>query len=515
MAETRKKGFNLAEALGAVAVPDLGTAAGDREQIEYIDIDRIDDDPNNFYELSSLDELAANIELLGLQQPIRVRTAPENNDRVIIVSGHRRRAAIRKLVDDGRTDLREIPCIRERSEGSAALQELRLIYANSDTRKLTSAEISKQAERVEILLYQLKEEGYEFPGRMRDYVAEACKVSKSKLARLKVIRKNLIPHLKKLWEKGKMNEAVAYACAQCSADMQRQLIEYSKQCQYYTTPDSWYENTIKLRIETLEREAKLTCKKGSLSGMCDNTEKRLTRQAAGRAGWNDHCKNEKCCAGCPSLATCKAACPRLADKIQAAKAARKAQQEKDAAARAEYDRPRVDPITALWKRFAEARQASGLSMDAYLEAAHIYNDGKIGKKYEGFERGEKIKADTGLPYCGGYGFSLHNIEYLRRTADVLGVSLDYLLCRTDVPQITTAPEIFARDRWMSGAHPPEVAGECVAIFDMGDGESYFRTICYFDGGDFCIGRGGAPIKETLVRWMPLPPEPEEGDHEDA
>ncbi len=38
-----------------------------REQIEYIDIDRIDDDPRNFYELSGLDELAANIELLGLQ----------------------------------------------------------------------------------------------------------------------------------------------------------------------------------------------------------------------------------------------------------------------------------------------------------------------------------------------------------------------------------------------------------------------------------------------------------------
>ena len=258
MAETKKKGFNLAEALGAVTVPDLGTAAGGREQIEYIDIDRIDDDPNNFYELSSLDELAANIELLGLQQPIRVRPNPENIDRVIIVSGHRRRAAIRKLVDDGRADLREIPCIRERAESSAALQELRLIYANSDTRKPTSAELSKQAERVEMLLYQLKEEGYEFPGRMRDHVAEACKVSKSKLARLKVVRENLIPKLKGLWERGKINEAIAYACAQCPADMQRQLIEYSKQFEFYTTPEHWYEHTVETRLEILKREAELS-----------------------------------------------------------------------------------------------------------------------------------------------------------------------------------------------------------------------------------------------------------------
>lgn len=38
---------------------------------------------------------------------------------------------------------------------------------------------------------ELKEEGVEFPGRMRDHVAEACKVSKSKIARLKVIREGL------------------------------------------------------------------------------------------------------------------------------------------------------------------------------------------------------------------------------------------------------------------------------------------------------------------------------------
>ena len=69
---------------------------GNREQIEYIDIDLIDDDPRNFYELTGLDELAANIELCGLQQPIRVRNG--SGDHVVIVSGHRRKAAIRKLV---------------------------------------------------------------------------------------------------------------------------------------------------------------------------------------------------------------------------------------------------------------------------------------------------------------------------------------------------------------------------------------------------------------------------------
>lgn len=176
--------------LAPVSDPDTG-----REQIEYIDVDLLDRDPNNFYDLSQLDALADNIATVGLQQPVRVRDGQDGH--VVIVSGHRRTAAIRKLVEEGRTDLREVPCIREKSAGSAALQELRLIYANSDTRDLSSSEIGRQADRVRALLYQLQEEGHEFPGRMRDHVAEACKISRTKLARLDAIRNNLAPNIRK------------------------------------------------------------------------------------------------------------------------------------------------------------------------------------------------------------------------------------------------------------------------------------------------------------------------------
>lgn len=203
-----------------------------REQIEYLDIDLLDDDPRNFYELSGLDELAANIELLGLQQPLRVRPS-EDPGRYVIVSGHRRRAAVRQLVEGGHGNLRDIPCIVERGQASAALQELRLIYANSDIRKMTSADIGRQAERVEELLYQLKEEGYEFPGRMRDHVAEACKVSKSKLSRLKVIRENLEESWSVGYEKGKLAESAAYALAQMPQSRQRVIYDgLAKQGQY-------------------------------------------------------------------------------------------------------------------------------------------------------------------------------------------------------------------------------------------------------------------------------------------
>ena len=200
-----------------------GPKMGPRERSQYIDIDKLVADERNFYELSDIDGLVRNIELIGLQQPIRVRELSGDTEQFRIVSGHRRTAALRKLVDEGKTQFRDVHCIVETVECSEAMQELRLIYANSDTRKMTGADLARQAERVEALLYQLKEEGYEFPGRMRDHVAQACQTTKSKLSRLKVIRENLHPMLAEDWDEGRLSEAVAYRIAKEPERIQNQL----------------------------------------------------------------------------------------------------------------------------------------------------------------------------------------------------------------------------------------------------------------------------------------------------
>ena len=170
-----KRTFNLGDYLK----PAEGVFNSDTEQIVRIDLDLIDADPNNFYSLEGIEELAANIELVGLLDALRVRP---NGQRYTIVSGHRRRAALQLIRDGGSSQFDAgVPCIVEYGEASDAMRELRLIYANSATRVMSAADLSKQAERVTELLYQLKEQGVEFPGRMRDHVAEACQVSTSKL----------------------------------------------------------------------------------------------------------------------------------------------------------------------------------------------------------------------------------------------------------------------------------------------------------------------------------------------
>ena len=154
------KKFSLADAMRgaigsasatAMGVPDSGTDG--REQIEYLPRTSLVADEKNFYSLDGIDELAASIELIGIQQPLRVRPIEGEDGLYRIVSGHRRRAALDRLALDGNRDFERVPCIVERDAASPAMQELKLIYANSDTRRMSDADLAQQAERVTELLY--------------------------------------------------------------------------------------------------------------------------------------------------------------------------------------------------------------------------------------------------------------------------------------------------------------------------------------------------------------------------
>jgi ParB family chromosome partitioning protein len=406
-----------------------------REQIQYISIDLIDDDPNNFYELSGIDELAANIELCGLQQPIRVRAG--EGGRYTIVSGHRRRAALRKLVEDGRTEYQETPCIVEQTEGvSAAMQELRLIFANSDTRQMTSAEQSKQAERAEALLYQLKEEGVEFPGRMRDHVAEACKLSKTKLARLKVIREKLIPLWSELWKKDKVNEDTAYELAKLPEDYQRKLYDAKQDGSF-----SLYGNSVETWGKELAALDAITCPKGEqCCTNADNMWQRIIKQDYVSKNCDArYCSKATCCKGCQQLYSCKYACDHFAAEIAKHKAEAKVQKKTEREAQKAKEAAHIAKVTASWARFHAARSAAKMTTQFFLKQVYAQDkdrsymyDSWRAKQWAERERGEGI---TDSSPCFADGLSQADLV---RMADILGCSVDYLLGRVDDPQPFTS-----------------------------------------------------------------------------
>lgn len=499
MSET-KKGFDLASVLKDVS----GLDTSSREQIEYIDIDLIDSDPANFYELSEIDKLAANIETVGLQQPLRVRDNPAAAGHVTIVSGHRRRAAIQKLVDDGRADLREIACIKEQPSTSPALQELRLIYANSDTRRMSPADVSKQVARVEALLYQLKEEGYEFPGRMRDHVAEACKVSQTKLARLKVIRDKLADCWTPAFEEAVLGESCAYALAQMPSEHQHAIWEYWTG--HGKPIKQLYEGTVKSYGTHFAKLEKLKCSK--CKGACENVQNKRHKALIAQS-WQTVTCVEKCCSVCSDLARCKYACPKLADKISKLKADAKEQRKQEKLAQEEHDRPIIKRIQQLWDRFGQARNAAGVSAkDAYKALKrYCYSDPEADVvKFECLEA--KFTTDTKLPY--EYNCRLEDIEKFVRLADLFNCSIDYLFCRVDSPGGFAAAKPAAAPvadieikpaAWYSALVEPPVGVPIIVMEKDGWAESttYLGGRCLDDG---CTSRWSDVVRWTLSPTAP-------------
>ncbi|MDD7538523.1 MAG: ParB/RepB/Spo0J family partition protein [Oscillospiraceae bacterium] len=214
------KKFDLAAAISNT-VSELDTG---REQIEYIEEAKITADDGNFYSIDGIEALAQNIELVGLQQPLRVRPDPNDEGGYIVVSGHRRLTAIRTICKvDEPEKWKTVPCIVERGELSPAMRELRLIMANSDTRRMSGAEIAEQAERLTECLSALREEGVEFEGRTRDMVADILNVSKTRLATVKVIKEKLHERLKEMYDAGNIPESTAYRLAREDMRVQSQI----------------------------------------------------------------------------------------------------------------------------------------------------------------------------------------------------------------------------------------------------------------------------------------------------
>ena len=502
MAGRASRKFDLGELGKALAgaaqhVPDSDTAG--REQIEYIDVDLLDSDPGNFYQLRDLDGLADNIATIGLQQPIRVRSG--ENGHVVIVSGHRRTAAIRQLVKEGRTDLREVPCIRETDDASPALRELRLIYANSSTRDLSAAEIGRQAEKVRELLYQLKEEGYEFPGRMRDHVAEACNISRSKLARLEKIATRLAPCYKPLWDGGQLPEDTADALSSLPDEVQERI----KQVCPKKTPPAGSIRDMGDRIRSGHYDyctVDFRCPDG---GACAHQDK-FFRHDLTCGSW-ETCRGDMCCVECSrggahrvDSSACSAACPEMCAKARAvyekAKADKKDSEERKA-------------VKARSKAVAEAMAHAGRIVRA-ADAAGLGDDAQLGATYSDLSRLKTLRqiAQGDVPE-GMNNYTLSEIipyrtETLLKMAQGLHCSTDYLLGLTDQlhPAAAEAGQMVLAS-WMPGALTPPEPCEVVADVDAGGGV-VLRKVLYWDGVVCRFKRGGTDINANVIRWLRLP-----------
>lgn len=487
--------FNLADHLAAVApVSNSDTSP----VIKMLPTRKIFPNENNFYDTSNIDELVNSILMYGVLDPITVKPSGDG-ETYVIISGHRRHRAVTEILDAGlvgdAAKYQEMPCII-REPKDELLEELMLIQANSATRVLTSAEVSKQVERVERLLYELKEQGYEFPGRMRDNVAQACNVSASKIARLKVIREKLVPEYAKYYDSGVLSESVAYALAQLSDTLQVELFEYrklaykgdEKKAADYLT--EWKVKDFKRACENISR---LQC----ANGKCINIEGKLAKLFA--VDYSYKPCGTVCCSACPDLATCKNACPLLADKISEIKAEKKAARKEEKAAAAEENSAAVEQVKSIWRHFGEARKhANKSAADAFKSAGKYYTSGLYSEDYE--NGSAKYTAAMPLPLP----ISRVDVERLVRLADEFDCTVDYLLCRTE----KLAPTAEAIPTWRTGI--PETSGLYAAKFDCSG--HVMKKLVWFDNSlkKFYFDKSRGPSIETAcVGWYPVPQDKED------
>ena len=215
--------FDISKFAEGFGVSDPDTSGPDR--IEYIDLDLIDGDPGNGYSLADIEQLADNIQTVGLLQPLRLR--PGTQGRYFVSSGHRRRLALRRLVQDGDERFRRVPCIVDRDGASPALQELRLLYGNANNRAKTSADLAQEARRVEALLVRLKDEGFQFRGRTRTMVAQLLQVSETRVANAQAIERGLAePELIDAWKGGELPESLALRLARLDPTEQSDFVAW-------------------------------------------------------------------------------------------------------------------------------------------------------------------------------------------------------------------------------------------------------------------------------------------------
>lgn len=504
-------GFNLADVLKDV--PNLDT---ERKQIEYIRLDLIDGDPNNFYQLSGIEDLAANIATCDLQQPLLVRE--KDDGRYIIVSGHRRRAALELLAKDDPERWQGVPCIVDRDTVSPALQQLRLIYANSNTRTMTSAELGEQAAQVEKLLYQLKEEGYEFPGRMRDHVAQAVNASKSKLARLKVIRENLIPQFMRLWNEDDLRESVAYTLAKLSKGRQRMIfIAQTDDNKYaFRCTDGWVDNIARNmdRVEKMCNQKKCAvCHTSS----CDH-KYTLLDQAA-RLGMYQSLFCNGCCLECTILADCKYSCEHAADAKSVLRDKRRADKRAEKEAQIAKEQPEKDLLALAYSRVGQLRKERNISAEDFVTTSLGWHYTKDIERLPKLEDGSSVNLNDRMPGS----IWAREAQQLIETADLLGCSIDYMLGR-DVPNLGTggAPEnvSYLGTGWRTGT--PDSEGNYIVLVRYSP-EAAYSPEKYKWTGEMWLDYGEPvdPLGIAVDYWMPIPPdihrpeqEPEQNPEED-
>lgn len=344
----------------------------------------------------------------------------------------------------------------------------------------------------------------EFPGRMRDHVAQACQISTGKLARLKVIRSQLTSKFLNLWEENKLNESQAYTLA-CQTP-KRQTYFWDWYCLYGNGKSfTIIANNLSYRFSKMDAIdnlfSKLSCKQTNRCYQSDFVNRHVAD--------GDYVPCRGCCVKCDDLVTCKFSCPYADTKKQLKKKQIKTAKEKEAEEKREKQKPEKDLLSISYSRVSHLRKERNVTAEDVVKASLGFAYDRSVKRMNDIESGKAVSLQDRMPG----GIWANEAKQLIATADLLGCSIDYLLGRTDCITVSdgqgAAPEkcVNIDTGWRTSA--PDEPGwyAILAGFDDEPDSPYTLQKAEWTGeGWEAYGSKFADIGVSVAFWIPLPEE---------
>lgn len=191
-------------------------------RISYYDLVPSED---NFYSMQELEELQTAIELAGhILSNLIVTPLPDGKYKIL--SGHRRHAAVGRLLAAGKDEYEFLPCAVEEltDEDRDIREQVLLITANSQREKTAWDKLEEVRQMRDIARRTKQERG--IAGRVRDLVAQSLHISSSRIAKYDSILNNLIPSLMEEIKANRLPISTAYDLSGLPADRQQASYDF-------------------------------------------------------------------------------------------------------------------------------------------------------------------------------------------------------------------------------------------------------------------------------------------------
>ena len=161
--------------------------------IEYIPINKIDENENNNYSTEDIDELVDSIRTVGLKQNLDVMQLP--NGRYRLLTGHRRFKALSELAQED-SKYKMVPCTITALEQvqlpvSEKSKEKYLIHiTNATQRHMTDSDKYNQYTDLVAIYTEAKNNGFTLTDKMRNLIAQDMQLSPAQVGKFDYIRNN-------------------------------------------------------------------------------------------------------------------------------------------------------------------------------------------------------------------------------------------------------------------------------------------------------------------------------------